>query len=204
MNQIITSNKTILAAALLTLGLTGCASTQTLNYQAQTDVAHVAHAENIAVNVVTTDKRADKSLGVTKNNLGMETGGVFTSEPVETTINSAIKKELQNRGFVIDRKGDLTISADVITFHNDLSGLFNAHANAKVDILISVKSNGKLIYSKNVQSTNVENTYTYQFVSHAVRKSLEDALAKAMTDLFNDKNFIAALTTAAPTQAAAN
>jgi outer membrane lipoprotein SlyB len=31
MKQIITSNKTIIAAALLTLGLTGCASTQTLN-----------------------------------------------------------------------------------------------------------------------------------------------------------------------------
>jgi hypothetical protein len=44
----------------------------------------------------------------------------------------------------------------------------------------------------------------YAFPESAARKSLEDALAKAMTDLFNDPAFIAALTATTPAQAAAN
>jgi outer membrane murein-binding lipoprotein Lpp len=42
--KIITSNKTILAAALLTLGLTGCASTQSINYTPQANVSSLNFA----------------------------------------------------------------------------------------------------------------------------------------------------------------
>jgi uncharacterized lipoprotein len=207
MKQIITSNKTIIAAALLTLGLTGCAltpATESLNYQAQTGVAHVAHAENVTVNVVTTDSRVDKVIGHKKNNLGMDTADIKASEPVEVTVERAVEQELKVRGFQVGQGSNLKVTANVTKFYNEFSGLFIANATANVEIKVSVKNGDNLIYSKNLISTNNENAYKYAFPESAARKSLEDALAKAMTDLFNDPAFIAALTTAAPAQAAAN
>jgi uncharacterized lipoprotein YajG len=210
MKQIITSNKTILAAALLTLGLTGCAltpATESLNYQAQTGVAHVAHAENVTVNVVTTDSRVDKTIGYKVNGMGMRLSNnatISADEPVDVTVKHAITQELNSRGFHIAQNSNLMIVANIIKFYNEYDvGFASAKANANANILISVSENNHVLFNKNVNGVNTETSYLAASPSLA-KTSLEKALANAMTELFNDPAFIAALTTAAPAQAAAN
>jgi uncharacterized lipoprotein YajG len=202
--QIITSNKTILAAALLTLCLTGCAltpATESLNYQAQTGVAHVAHAENVTVNVVTTDSRVDKAIGHKKNTWGMITAGISADEPVEVIVDRAIEQELKNRGFHIARNSGVIVHADVTKFNNEFSlGFWQGHANGQTTMLIDVKNNGNEIYKKMIDGTNSDGIQLA--TGGNAKASLEKALANAMTELFNDPAFIAALTTAAPAQAA--
>jgi uncharacterized lipoprotein YajG len=204
--QIITSNKTILAAALLTLGLTGCAitpATESLNYQAQTGVAHVAHAENVTVNVVTTDSRADKAIGRKKNTLGMSMAGISADEPVEVTVDRAIEQELKNRGFTIAKNSNINITADVTKFYNEFNIGWSAHANAETDVVITVKRNNEILYNRKIHGDN-DSTSLVAATAGLAKESLEKALANAMTELFNDPAFIAALTTATPAQATAN
>jgi uncharacterized lipoprotein len=155
MKQIITSNKAILAAALLTLGLTGCAitpATESLNYQAQTGVAHVAHAENVTVNVVATDSRVDKAISHKKNGLGMKLADISANEPVEVTVDRAIEQELKTRGFKIAKNSNINITADVTKFYNEFDvGFWAAKANGEVNIIVNVKSaNGQSLYNKNI------------------------------------------------------
>ncbi len=203
MNAIITHNKTIPAAALLTLGLTGCASTQTLNYQAQTNVAHVAHAENVTVNVVTTDSRVDKALASIKAPIGINYGDVTSDEPVDVIVGNALKQELKNRGFSINNNNDLIITANVTKFSGSFhSGFFAGHAIADTNITVSVKKNNNVIYTKAIQGKNDDAVQLA--IGSNIKNSLEKALANAMTELFNDDNFITALTSATSAQAAAN
>jgi uncharacterized lipoprotein YajG len=204
--QIITSNKAILAAALLTLSLTGCAltpATESINYQAQTGVAHVAHAENVTMNVVTTDSRADKVISNKTNMWGMKMAGISADEPVEMIVDRAIEQELKSRGFSINKNSGLTINANVDTFYAKFVQGFAIHTEAKTDITVTVNKDGTPFYAKKIQG--LDNTGGIYVISASdATKSLEKALSNAMTELFNDPAFIAALTTAAPAQAATN
>ncbi|BBP00372.1 YajG family lipoprotein [Sulfuriferula nivalis] len=203
--QIITNNKAILAAALLTLSLTGCAltpATESLNYQAQTGMAHVAHAENVTVNVVTTDSRVDKAISHKKNGFGMELAGISASEPVEVTVDKALEQELKSRGFNISKNTELKITADVTKFYNEyhINPIY-ASADGDVNISISVYSKERFVYSKNLSGSN---HLAPVFTTGATKENLEKALEKAMADLFNDPAFTLALTSIAPAQTAAN
>jgi uncharacterized lipoprotein YajG len=202
--QIITSNKTILAAALLTLGLTGCAiapATESINYQAQTGVAHVAHAENVTVNVVTTDSRVDKLIGNMMNGFGMKMAGISADEPVSLTVDRAIEQELKTRGFRIDRTSGLKVTADVTKFYNEFHQGLAIKADADTDFTITIHRNDVDIYSKKIHGANSDKIWTFATAS-AAKESLEKALANAITELFNDPAFIVALTTTLPAQTA--
>jgi uncharacterized lipoprotein YajG len=207
MKQIITSNKAILAAALLTLGLTGCAfvpATESINYQAQTGVVHVAHAENVTVNVVTTDSRADKVISHKKNGLGMTTAAINSDEPIDKIVNRAFEQELKARGFVLNNNSDIKIATDVTKFYSNFNvGIASGSADAETDFNVSVYKNRALIFTKKYAGFNSDKSYLYMSTND-VKQSLEKALANAMTDLFNDPGFILAITTAAPAQAATN
>jgi uncharacterized lipoprotein YajG len=206
MKQIITSNKAILAAALLTLGLTGCAitpATESINYQAQTGVAHVAHAENVMVNVVTTDSRADKVIGNKKNGFGMKLADINSDIPVDVIVNHAIEQELKSRGFNVAKNSGLKVTADVTKFYNEFqAGVFTAYADGETNITVVVSSNGNQIFNKNINGKS--RMFVQLATGSNAKESVENALTDAMTNLFNDPSFIAALTTAAPAQAASN
>jgi uncharacterized lipoprotein YajG len=204
--QIIISNKAILAAALLTLGLTGCAltpATESLNYQAQTGVAHVAHAENVTVNVVTTDSRAEKKIGQKINTFGMKMADISADQPVDTTVDSAIEKELKSRGFHIDGKSSLKVSADVTKFYSDTTQGWHMHHNAEVNLAVTVKNNSNTVYSKLIKGVG-ETESSLALSTKDVVDSLGIALTDAMINLFNDKDFITTLTSSTPVQASAN
>jgi uncharacterized lipoprotein YajG len=202
--QIITSNKAILAAALLTLGLTGCAltpATESINYQAQTGVAHVAHAENVTVNVVTTDSRAEKNIGRKINTFAMPMAAVSADEPAEVTAKRAIEQELKNRGYNVSKNSGLIVNADVTKFYSKTTQGWHMHNNAEVNLAIVVKNNESVVYTRSIDGAG-ETTSTWGISPKDIAESVQIALANAMTELFNDPAFIAALTTAAPAQAA--
>jgi uncharacterized lipoprotein YajG len=219
--QIITSNKTILAAALLTLDLTGCAltpATEMIHYQAQADVAHLAGAEKVIVNVVASDSRTDKVIGNKVNGFGMKMAGISSSEPVEVIIDNAIEQELKNRGFHISKDADLKIVADVTKFYSKANvGIpiltYGDHAN--VEMSVSVTRNNLIVYKKIIQGSagfnhrlalGVDSCQGTVFGTGSSddRCNLERALADIMNNLFNDKDFIAALTSTLPAQTATN
>lgn len=204
--QIIIHNKTILAAALLTLSLTGCAltpATESLNYQAQTGVAHVAHAENVTLSVMTTDSRADKVIGNKKNGFGMKMADINADTPVNVIVNHAFEQELTSRGFRISPNSGIKVTADVTKFYNEFqAGLFTGYANGETNITVVVSNNGNTTYNKNI---NGKSHMPVQLATGSnAKESVENALADAMKNLFNDKEFIAALTSAAPAKAASN
>jgi uncharacterized lipoprotein YajG len=195
MKQIITSNKTILAAALLTLGLTGCAltpATESLNYQAQTGVAHVAHAENVTVNVVATDSRVDKAIGYKKNalNMKMTIAGISADKPIDVIVGNAIEEELKAHGFQINKNSNLKITVDVTKFYNEFDVKFaSADANAETGISVNVFNSGNVVYTKSINRKNTETSY-FAASPGLAKTSLENALNKAIAELFNDPLFI--------------
>ena len=203
LKHIITRNKAMLAAAMLTLGLTGCASTQSINYTPQANVMNIAGASHVEVNVVTTDSRTDKSLASIKSPIGINYGDVTSDESVDVIVGNALKQELKARGFAVNNNNDLIVTANVTKFSGGFhSGFFAAHAIANANITILVKKNNNVIYTKSLQGENDDAVQI--FVGSKIKNSLEKALSNAITELFNDKDFIATLTSATPAQAAAN
>jgi uncharacterized lipoprotein YajG len=148
--QIITSNKTIIAAALLTLGLTGCSTTQSINYTPQANVMNIAGASHVEVNVVTTDSRADKAFGKLKSAAGVTLGSITAKEPVEITVWKAIETELKNRGFDTSNKNaNLSISTEITKFDTSETNIILAYTiTSNMDAIITVNRSGKSIYTK--------------------------------------------------------
>jgi uncharacterized lipoprotein len=211
MKQIITSNKTILAAALLTLGLTGCAltpATENLNYTPQANVQRIAGAENISVNVVTTDSRVDKKIGNKINTFGMKMADISADEPVSATVNNAMAQELKSHGFHADQNSKLKVTADVTKFYSDTTQGWHMHNNATVNIAVAVNNSGSTIYSHlfiGNGETETGMSSNGGFISTKdIADSLKIALANAMTNIFNDKDFIAALLSEKSNQGVSN
>ncbi|MEQ1668712.1 MAG: YajG family lipoprotein [Sulfuriferula sp.] len=220
MKQIITRNKAI-AAAVLTLSLTGCAltpATESLKYTPQANVQRILGAENISVNVVTTDSRVDKVIGNKVNGFGMKMAGISADEPVEITIDRAIEQEIKARGFHIDPNSGLVVNADVTKFYSKANvGIpiltYGVHSN--VEITASVTKNNSFLYKKAIQGSAGFNHRLalgidsctgsiFGTASSDDRCNLERALTDIMNNLFNDKDFIAVLMATKPTQTAGN
>jgi uncharacterized lipoprotein YajG len=194
----------VAALAVAALGMGGCAitpATERLNYQAQTGVKRIAQAENITVNVVTTDSREKQNIGQKINTYGMKMAKISAEEPVGKTVENAIEKELSSRGYRIDGNSNLKVSADITKFYSDTTqGWWMSNA-AEVNLAVAVNENGKRFYHN--QITGKGKTKSYIGISSKdVSDSLEIALTDAMTKLFNDQDFIKAITSSAPAQTA--
>jgi uncharacterized lipoprotein YajG len=117
-------------------------------------------------------------------------------------VNKAIEQELKSRGFSMSQNSGLKITANITKFYDEFDG-FMAYAaeHAEANMEITVKKDSSVIYQKNLNGTFDDKWLAMAGGSQA-KDALEKALANAMTELFNDPAFIAALTTAAPAQAA--
>jgi uncharacterized lipoprotein YajG len=204
--QIITSNKTILAAALLTLGLTGCAitpATESLKYTPQSNVQRIAGAENISVNVVTTDSRVDKVIANKVNAFNMKMAGISADEPVERIVNRAIEQELKSRGFMLNKNGGFVIQADVTKFYNDrTAGFVSITDQASADFDLSLSNGKSIVYTGKIHGIYTESQALVKMPNDS--SFVEKALANAITNLFNDTAFITALSSISPSKTAGN
>jgi uncharacterized lipoprotein YajG len=191
--------------AVAAMGMGGCAfnpATRHIDYQTSTGATRVANAENIAVSVTTIDSRADKKIGQRRNTYGMNLAKISSDEPVEKTVNNAIEKELQARGFRIDDNSKLKVTADVTDFFSHTELGLAVKNNAKINLSVVVQDDGKTLYEKQVASKGQTKSYIGQKIGD-IKESLEIALSNEMTNLFDDKDFIAAITPA-PAASASN
>lgn len=197
-------NRKILAFACCAAiaSLSGCALTTeqiSLNYTPQPNVAKIAGAGNVSVNVQVTDQRPDKSkVSSKKNGFGAEMAPITASEDVAVTVRKAIEQELQSRGFQLGSDMALVkIAADLTRFYNDHKmGFFAGDAVADLNMTVVVKSNnGQQLYSKQIIAQGIERN-TQLATGNNAKLALDRALENGMKMLFDDQAFLTALMSA--------
>jgi len=183
--------------------VSGCALTTDridIAYTPQLTASPVAGANEVTVSVQVIDNRQDKSkVSSKKNGFGMEMAPIVASEDVSITIRKAIETELSNRGFRLSTdQAIVQVVADVTRFYNDHKiGFFAGDAVADLTMSVNVKSkDGRVLYNREIVAQGIERN-TQLAGGNNARNALEKALQDGMLKLFDDGNFIAALTGAA-------
>ncbi len=194
--------KKLFCAAAAAVALTGCALTTDrieLKYPPQSNVAPVAGANAVRVQVQVSDQRADKAkVGSKKNGFGMEMAPILATEDVGVTVKRAIEQELQARGFQLGAKDSLVnVGAEVVRFYNDhKNGFFAGDAVAEINLAVRVTSpSGAVLYTRNVAAQGLEPNIQLASGDNA-KLALDRALVNGMRALFEDQAFIEALLSA--------
>lgn len=175
---------------------TGCALTKDyigLNYPVRGSRDKVAGAEGVKVEVKVTDHREVRDVvGRKINGWGSETAGIVSTNDVVELVRGAIGSELEMRGF--SRGDGVTVSVDLNKYYNRFkTGFFAGDSIAEIVLNVQVKGrDGSLIFSRNVVAEGLEPNIQVA-AGHNAKASLEQALAKGITQLFDDANFVPAL-----------
>ena len=203
-NLMHTKNKTKLAQSLL-IGIaltavtffTGCAVTKdyvSLAYVPQANVAKIAGADTVSVNVAVADSRSIKDkVSAKKNGYGMEMAAIIAKEDVAETLKKAVEVELANRGFHLNG-GGITVGAELSKFYSDFkTGFFSGSAVAEVTMNVQVKkAGGNIAYSKLVNGEGGKENLQLASGSNA-KIALDAALKDAVAKLFGDTAFVEVL-----------
>jgi uncharacterized lipoprotein len=186
------------------LSLAGCALTQ-----GQVDISYtpadsgeatkVTGAEAIAARITVDDERASKDIvGHKSNGFGMEMAPITAGNDVPQTLQSAIGTELKDRGFTIANAG-VPVTVMLTKFDSRFqTGFWSGTAKAEVVMNVTVKdlNGGNIVYTKLIDAEGLNEGIQIASSDNA-QIALDRALQKAMSDLFADNNFVAALETAA-------
>jgi len=179
--------------------LSGCAVTTeqvTLSYQPQNNIAAIAGADTIGVNVTVKDERQDMSrVSRKKNGFGMEMASITTTEDVAVTVRKALEDELRQRGFLIgSSQAIVSVETELTRFYNDFKlGIFAGDAVADLNMLVKVHDkDGKLLYSRQLMAQGLEKNIQLMTGDNA-RLALNDALKNGMLELFGDEQFVSTL-----------
>jgi len=175
----------------------GCAVTKAyvdLGYTSAEAATAVDGAKNISLSVNMNDAREVKDkISCKKNGYGMEMAAIMSKQDVPGLVKSAIVEELQKRGFnVSDVKQGLQI--DLTKVYNDFKiGMWSGSAVADVTFMVQVKkSDGSIILVKNYAGKNAQKGLQLCSPKHA-QNAINAALTDVVKNLFEDKEFIAAL-----------
>jgi uncharacterized lipoprotein YajG len=197
MNMIYAKLSCVLALSAL---LSGCAfSTDEidLTYNVRGAREKVAGAEGVKVQVTAIDKRAIRDkVGKKINGFGSEHGAIASTTDVVELVRSAIETELSLRGFP---KGDsVLVSCDLIEFWNHFKqGFWAGDSVAEINLTVQVKNHdGSVLFSKNVVAEGLEPNIQVA-AGHNAKPALEQGLAKAIENLFQDPAFLPSLFKAA-------
>lgn len=185
---------------LLTQILTGCALTKdeiALNYTVRGNRDKVPGAGDVKVNVVIQDQREVRDVvGRKINGWGMETAGILSTNDVIALVQNAIGTELEMRGFT--RGQGVEVSGELRKFYNRFKlGMWSSDSIAELILNLQIKGkDGTILFSKSIVAEGLEPNIQIA-AGHNAKASLENALAKAMEQLFQDSAFIPALLKAA-------
>jgi Uncharacterized lipoprotein len=176
--------------------LTGCAFTKDyvgLNYAIRGGRDKVAGADAVKVEVRVADQREAKDIvGRKINGWGSETAGIISTNDVVELVRGAIGTELEMRGF--SRGEGVVVSVELNKFYNRfITGFFAGDSIANLIMNVQVKGrDGAIVFSKNVVAEGLEANIQVA-AGHNAKASLEQALAKGVTQLFDDAAFVPAL-----------
>ena len=181
---------------LLTFILAGCGLTTDrirLDYVVRGGRDRVPGAADIKVEVKIADQRAERDNVGRKIN-GM--GGIAATNDVVELVRSAIATELELRGF--GRGDEVIVAGDLSKFYNRFEmGFFAGDSIAEVVLSLQIKGkDGNILFAKNIVAQGLEPNVQVA-AGHNAKSSMEDALARAMEQLFHDPAFIPALFKAA-------
>lgn len=191
----------IVVVAALSLG--GCALTEDtvrLSYQPRGPTERMEEAQGVNVAVVVRDERRGKErdrVSCKKNGYGMEMAAIRSETDVPGLVRGSIEAELTRRGFQ-SGPGGFTVVVELRRLYNDFHpGFFTGDAMAEADLEVSVFAPGAveglppLFVARaegegrnlNIQLSSGENA----------KPALEGALSEAVSNLFNNPRFVAAL-----------
>lgn len=185
---------------LLAQVVTGCAFTKDkigLSYAIRGSRDKVAGAADIKVDVKLKDQREVRDMvGRKINGWGSETAAIISTNDVVELFQNAIGSELEMRGFA--RGQGVLVSGDLSKFYNRFkTGFWAGDSIAEVVMNIQVKSgDGALLFNKNIVAEGLEPNIQVA-AGHNAKASLEQALAKAIEQLFQDPGFVPAIFKAA-------
>lgn len=180
--------------------LTGCALTKDyigLNYPVRGSRDKVAGADGVKIEVKVTDQREAKDIvGRKINGWGSETAGIISTNDVVELVRGAIGTELEMRGFA--RGEGVVVSVELNKYYNRFkTGFFAGDSIAEIVLNVQIKGkDGGLIFSKNIVAEGLEPNIQVA-AGHNAKASLEQALSKGVTQLFDDAAFVPALLKAA-------
>ncbi|HJS46129.1 MAG TPA: YajG family lipoprotein [Rhizomicrobium sp.] len=193
-----------LAAAMTFVLLGGCATQEDVVPISYKAVGGAQVGNGATVSVTVEDSRTEDRTRISNkiNGYGMEMAAIRANRPVPDIIKEAMETELRNRGFVIGQGGSsakLSVNRFYASFKQ---GFFSGDAIGDVKLHAVVLSpSGQTLYERQV---NVEGkAANIQLASGSnAADALVDGMAKAMSALFDDPAFVAAL--AKPTTTAFN
>ena len=181
--------------------LHGCAAipeSHDLEYEPQADVAALEGASEVSVNVVVTDEREDqRRISHKKYSYGgFAMASIYSEEPVEKELQSAIEQELIARGFEIGSGASLTIQSDIIKLYSNLhliDTFFTGKTVADSTIQVEVVSEtDDVLFSREI-SVSPEHKGVMYMSSYNLARPIEMAMEETLDELFDDPLFIDAL-----------
>lgn len=184
-------------AVLVVSTLSGCAlTTDRIDIQYHdSGGALVSGARSVTVAVHVVDQRQDRTkVGSKKNGYGMEMAPIVANEDVTITIEKAIDRELEVRGFRIQGRPTVQLNAEITRFSNEFKmGFVAGDAVAEMILSVSVKSSaGAQTYGRQIVAQGAEPNIQLATGDNA-KLALEHALANGIQTLFSDQAFVAAL-----------
>lgn len=183
---------------ILAYVVSGCALTEeiiSVDYKAIETARKIPGAENIALALTISDAReADRAKVSAKiNGYGMEMAAIRSKRKVVDILNDAIKTELTARGYQLRGNG-APVEVSLVRFYNTYKvGFFAGDAYGEVSFDVKVATAGKKILSEHRVVGKSHDPSIQLATGYNAKKSLENALAKAVSILFADKKFIDAL-----------
>lgn len=189
-------SRNILCAFMISAGLAACATTEdvvSVPYKAA-PAAAAPGAERIQVTVTARDVRAMNRgrISSKKNSYGMEMAAIRAKDDVADTVRLALSDELKARGFGLGAGGP-SVNANVHVFYADFqTGLVTGKANGDVHLTVAVTDSRGADAYRNLFIGKSSNTVALAGGKNAAA-AISDALRDALSKLFADPAFLAAL-----------
>lgn len=185
----------LLASACLCLG--ACATTEDVVSVSHTASAAqpVAGAAEIKVTVAATDARTTNRgrISTKVNGYGMEMAAIRSKEEVADVVKAALADEMKAHGYRLEGGGP-TVSAAVETFYSSFKvGLVAGTAAADVAMTVTVTgTDGAVLYTRRIEAKGEKRNIQLASGGNAAA-ALSDGLDHALSTLFADPAFAAAL-----------
>jgi uncharacterized lipoprotein YajG len=190
-----------LAAAMTLALLGGCATQEDVVPVSYKAVGGAQVGNGATVSVTVEDSRTEDRTRISNkiNGYGMEMAAIRANRPVPDIIKDAMEAELRNRGFAVGQGGSSTKLSVNRFFTTFKQGFFSGDAIGDVKLHAVVLSpSGQTLYERQVDVEGKAANIQLASGSNAA-DALTDGMAKAMSALFDDPAFIAALAKPATT-----
>jgi uncharacterized lipoprotein YajG len=192
---------TALAAAMTLVLLGGCATQEDVVPVPYKAVGGAQVGNGAMVSVTVEDSRTEDRTRISNkiNGYGMEMAAIRANRPVPDIIKDAMEAELRSRGFAIGQGGPST-KLSVNRFYTSFKpGFFSGDAIGDVKLHAVVLSpSGQTLYERQVDVEGKAANIQIASGSNATA-ALTDGMAKALSALFDDPTFVAALAKPATT-----